>query len=81
MNKFWPRRPSPEGFSIKKLARRCRQKLSKNSFDGLEKLVNDEKFSKNTVKLFNRLKGEMISPSSGCLHWANRDFYEYQDAA
>ena len=82
MNNFWPKRPSPEGFSIKKLASTCRQKLSKKSFDGFDKYLKEKKLiSKNTIPLIDRVKGHTKVSLPPSIHWANRDFFEYQDAA
>tara|TARA_Y100001968_G_C19210958_1_gene644731 strand:- start:55 stop:276 length:222 start_codon:yes stop_codon:yes gene_type:complete len=73
LNRFWPRRPSPEGFSVEKLANRCKQKSSINSFRTAKALDNQMKF-KNQVK-------NLIPQSSSSNHWANRDFIEYLDVA
>ena len=81
MNKFWPNRPQPEGFSIEKLAKLSREKISKarrglplppntnNNFD-LRAINKSASITENSSQLTRR-----------SLHWANRDFDEYHQAA
>ncbi|WP_320664754.1 hypothetical protein [Prochlorococcus sp. MIT 1223] len=73
MDNFWPPRPSPKGFSIEKLAKRYRQKISKGSFFEINSssdrdgLLKEGKKQKLSFADFN--------------HWANRDFIEYKEIA
>tara|TARA_Y100001968_G_scaffold261844_1_gene249834 strand:- start:1849 stop:2061 length:213 start_codon:yes stop_codon:yes gene_type:complete len=70
LNKFWPHRPSVRGFSIEKLAEKYRDKVYKPATDDLEE-SNIEK------ELINNNKLSSIT----YIHWANRDFNEYQEVA
>ncbi len=72
MNRFWPSRPSPKGFSIDTLSRKYRSKIN-------TKLELNENLGKENYK--QDFTSRNILPSVRYLHWANRDFYEYKDAA
>ena len=75
MNKYWPNRPSTEGFSIEGLARKYRERLARKS--------NEETINSNTgysEKKPKPLKQGNLSLTSS-IHWANRTFDEYNDAA
>ena len=81
LNKFWPPRPTPQGFSIEKLARSYKEKIINSTYtqgDFLEqeeeKLVL-ENYKEDKSKEFKNLKIEKYT------HWANRNFYEYKDVA
>ncbi len=80
MRNFWPQRPSAKGFSIENLALRYREKLAKVSSSNVrEKELHNERRS-NVIKI--EKKGILKSqPYSNSIHWANRDFAEYRDAA
>ena len=69
MSKYWPKRSSPEGFSIEKLAKKCRERLSEAS--------------SGNNSLGNRAKSpnQLLKQNRTYIHWANRDFLEYHDAA
>ena len=80
MNRFWPRRPLAEGFSIVSLAKNNRRKAN-DSYEESEQsttfgeVPNDQsRFKTNLVSKNNLNKRSFI-------HWANRDFFEYHDAA
>ena len=66
MSKYWPDRSHPEGFSIEKLAKSYREKIthshSKAKFkDTLEPIQTD-----------SHIESDHFS------HWANRSFEEYE---
>ena len=68
MSKFWPHRPSPEGFSIEKLAKTYRDRLAKTSYETSPSLRRE-------ASKLTRIKVD----NEG--HWANRDFEEYRKVA
>ena len=85
MGKYWPKRNDAEGFSIEKLAKRYRSKLNDVSFANKtafpskeskteELLSNKDGFSEEDPCVTNRQKIKTM-------HWANRDFSEYFNAA
>ena len=71
MSKFWPKRPSPEGFSIEKLAQAYRDKLASKQNPSKQQISCASTLSKDSVSKQNR----------GSCHWANRFYDEYRDAA
>ena len=79
MKIFWPYRSDPKGFSIENFARKYREKVSKLSSNDISKeLLDDKKFKSNKKNL------SVLELSSICVkrvHWANRDFAEYKEAA
>ena len=76
MNQFWPNRPTPKGFSIEKLAKKYREKISS---------ANGQDVEKNNYIGFDRMKSSLSTNKTGSTidfsHWANRSFEEYRDAA
>ena len=81
MKNFWPHRSKAEGFSIQKLAHKYRLKLSSSSVSSNEtstQLLDDRnlKLIKEEVK-----KISIANISTKRIHWANRDFSEYKEAA
>ena len=54
MNKFWPSRPSPEGFSIEKLARSYREKIAGGASE-----ISETSFKKD-IKL-SHLNAQMVA--------------------
>ena len=79
MKKFWPNRSIAKGFSIERLARKYREKISKVSSD---ENVNESLYDIN----INSIKEDssiIVSSNIKLIkgHWANRDFSEYRDAA
>ena len=76
---FWPHRSKAEGFSIQNLARKYRLKISSvPSNEKSNQLLND----KNLISM--KEEGKKISTvnlSIKKIHWANRDFSEYKEAA
>tara|TARA_Y100001968_G_scaffold218310_1_gene200978 strand:+ start:3852 stop:4076 length:225 start_codon:yes stop_codon:yes gene_type:complete len=74
LNHFWPHRPAPKGFSIDKLANKCREKIYKNS-------RTDSSESDIDVQVLHIVEEKEINSSGSFIHWANRTFAEYQEAA
>ncbi len=85
MKNFWPKRPSPNGFSIENIARNYKERLK-------EKIQEDNQdhgkgqFAKNVVGFENSERlDKFVNVSKikdiGKYHWANRDFNEYLDIA
>ncbi len=84
MTDYWPKRVAPEGFSIEKLAKSYRAKLS--NVTSFKKKISQEDSTEKVVSLdiandpqgsLDNLKGF----DGGLIHWANRDFIEYSDIA
>ena len=79
MKNFWPHRSDAKGFSIENLARKYREKISSVSSNlnssQLENNCNLDFQNEVTKKL------SIASLSTNQVHWANRDFSEYKDAA
>ena len=80
MRNFWPQRPSAKGFSIERLALKYRERLSKVSSSNVSKKELSNEISTNIIEIEKKeiLKYQL---SSNSIHWANRDFSEYRDAA
>ncbi len=80
MNHFWPRRPSPKGFSIENLAKKYREKLTKVSYErNKEEAINIlEDKTQIQGRYTNLVENNSIMSN---IHWANRDFSEYKEAA
>ncbi len=76
---FWPHRSKAEGFSIQNLARKYRLKISSVSSNQISnKLVDD----RNVISMKEESKKiSMVNLSIKGIHWANRDFSEYKEAA
>ena len=76
---FWPHRSKAKGFSIEKLSRKYREKISSVSSNESSNqfLVN------RNLRYINEYSNQMdISVKSKRRgHWANRDFSEYREAA
>ena len=79
MKIFWPHRSDAKGFSIKNLVHKNHEKISsvssnKNSNQLLDdnNLMSIKKDSKNLHLYHMSIKR---------IHWANRDFSEYREAA
>ena len=85
MSNYWPKRTDLEGFSIEKLAKSYRAKLSEAESDSKESLMN-EKLLKQVESSKINLPKEVIphrdnARSLHTNHWANRSFNEYENAA
>ena len=79
MKNFWPHRSNPEGFSIQNLARKYRSKISGVSSDEISNQLIDDK---NLISMKEECKSSSIADLSiERIHWANRDFSEYKEAA
>ena len=79
MKNFWPRRSKAEGFSIKNLARKYRLKISSVSSNQISNEVLDDR---NVVYVKEEIKKiSTVNLSIKKIHWANRDFSEYKEAA
>ena len=83
MNYFWPRRPSPKGFSIDALARKYKEKISTGEFLVAKKTRNQsipyrEKIDKHD---YHQEEKFIRDDRYELIHWANRSYDEYLDAA
>ena len=81
MKNFWPHRSKAKGFSIQNLARNYRLKISNSSVSLNE--ISDQPLDDATL-ISMKEEGEKISIANLSIkriHWANRDFSEYKDAA
>ena len=85
MTDYWPRRSAPNGFSIEKLAKSYRAKISgipMNRHDSVADEISGNSLIK--IKSDDNLKKkalEMNYQKRDFGHWANRDFNEYFDCA
>ena len=79
MKNFWPPRSNAKGFSIHNLARKYRSRiLSVTSNEISNQLLDD----KNLISMKEEGKRISIAELSiKRMHWANRDFSEYKEAA
>ena len=78
MKNFWPHRSKAEGFSVQNLARKYRLKISSVSSQISNKLVDD----RNVISMKEESKKiSTVNLSIKRIHWANRDFSEYKEAA
>ena len=81
MKNFWPHRSKAKGFSIQNLARNYRLKIS-NSRVSLNE-ISDQPLDDATL-ISMKEEGKKISITNLSIkriHWGNRDFSEYKDAA
>mgnify|MGYP001156880518 CR=1 FL=1 len=78
---FWPHRSKAKGFSIQNLARNYRLKISNSSVTSNEisdQLLDDT----NLISMKEESdKTKITNLSFKRIHWANRDFSEYKEAA
>ncbi len=79
MKIFWPHRSNANGFSIQKLARDYRLKISSESADDESNQNLENNKSKIIPNNVNNIS--VVNLSSKRIHWANRDFSEYKKAA
>ena len=81
MKNFWPYRSKAKGFSIQNLARNYRLKISKASVSSNE--ISDQLLDDiNLISIKeNAEKCTTANLSIERIHWANRDFSEYKEAA
>ena len=81
MKNFWPNRSKAEGFSIQNLARNYRLKIS-NSRASLNEISDQLVKDTNLISIKEEVKKVSIANlSMKGIHWANRDFSEYKEAA
>ena len=79
MKNFWPHRSKAKGFSIQNLARNYRLKNSIVSSNGISNQPQDDK---NLISKKEENRGILSANLSiKKIHWANRDFSEYKEAA
>ena len=81
MKNFWPHRSEAKGFSIQNLARKYRLKIS-NSIETSNEVSNQLLGNRNLIS--TKEESEKISIANLSIkkiHWANRDFSEYKEAA
>ena len=81
MKNFWPHRSEAKGFSIQNLARKYRLKIS-NSIASSNEVSNQLLGNRNLISM--KEESEKISIANLSIkkiHWANRDFSEYKEAA
>ena len=79
MKIFWPHRSNANGFSIQKLARDYRLKISSESADDESNQNLENNKSKIIPNNVNNIS--VVNLSLKRIHWANRDFSEYKKAA
>ena len=81
MKNFWPHRSKVKGFSIQNLARKYRIKISSSrvsSNENSNRVLEDS----NVISMREECKKVSIADLSiKRIHWANRDFAEYKEAA
>ena len=79
MKNFWPHRSNAKGFSIQNLASKYRSKISSVTPNEISNQVLDDK---NLISMKEEGKNISIDDLSiERIHWANRDFSEYKEAA
>ena len=79
MKNFWPHRANAKGFSIHNLARKYRSKISSVTSNE----ISDQPLDDATL-ISLKEEGKKISITNLSIkriHWANRDFSEYKEAA
>ena len=76
---FWPNRSQAKGFSIEKLAKSFRKKNLSSSSDKTSSHSLYYRKLKSIKENINNVETPKLT--SNRVHWANRDFSEYWDAA
>ena len=76
---FWPNRSKAKGFSIDKLARKYREKISSVSSNESSNQFLVNRNLRYINEYSNQMDISIKSKRRG--HWANRDFSEYREAA
>ena len=82
MKNFWPHRSKAKGFSIQNLASKYRLKISSSSFSA-DEISNEQLVESNLISMKEE-ESKTISIANQSIkriHWANRDFSEYKEAA
>ena len=81
MKIFWPHRSKANGFSIQNLAHKYRLKIS-NSSVSLNEISDQPLDDETLISMKEECKKTSITNLSiKRIHWANRDFSEYKEAA
>ena len=78
---FWPRRSKAKGFSSQNFASKYRLKSSSSSLFSND--ISNQPLDESNL-ISKKEKGKNISITNLSIkriHWANRDFSEYKDAA
>ena len=79
MKKFWPHRSESKGFTVKNFVRNCRLNISNLPNNEItEKSLKDSNKVSVDVEVGNFSVSKL---SIRKIHWANRDFSEYKNAA
>ena len=78
MKSFWPHRPNVKGFAIKNLASQYTKKISSLCSNEISNQLSDDRGLKYKNKDTKNLGTSQLKMKK--VHWANRDFSEYQDA-
>ena len=79
MRIFWPNRSDAKGFSIERLSRKYREKISSLSSNEFSNHSSDNINLKSNQEDSKNIQLTCLAVKRG--HWANRDFSEYRDAA
>tara|TARA_B100000945_G_scaffold66397_1_gene49730 strand:+ start:193 stop:432 length:240 start_codon:yes stop_codon:yes gene_type:complete len=79
MRIFWPRRSNAKGFSIKNLASKYPEKISNVSSNEISNKLLDDRVLESKTKDSRNI--DLSNLSIKKVHWANRDFSEYREAA
>ena len=81
MKNFWPHRSKAKGFLIQNFARKYRLKISSSSVstDELSNQILDDSDLISEKEEDKKISIEKLSIKR--IHWANRDFSEYEEAA
>ena len=79
MKIFWPHRSKAKGFAIENLACKDSEKYSSLSSDETSNQPLAERNFKSIIEDSNHIEISHLSIKR--VHWANRDFSEYKEAA
>ena len=79
MKIFWPRRSKAKGFSIENLPFKYSEKMSSLSSNKISNQPLADRNLKLIIEDTNHI--EISDLSTKRVHWANRDFSEYKEAA
>ena len=79
MKVFWPRRSNVKGFAIQNVAGKYTENISSDSSNENPKKLLDHRVLKSNNK--DSMNIALSDLSIKKVHWANRDFSEYREAA
>ena len=79
MKIFWPRRSNVKGFAIQNVASKYTVNISGDSSKEKPKKLLDHRVLKSKNK--DSMNIALSDLSTKKVHWANRDFSEYREAA